>query len=172
MNAQQYENWRDFALRMATVCYGRSRRPSGAWVLEQVTEFIDGYADDHMEIQDWDSRPDYICDAFADFEHDATPGFWFEEDPRAEDQELPEGWEERAEERAELARQRWQAQFMGPVACCVRAGLDMATVITGGVVGFTVGNLRAMFPGGIPEYVQRHYPSPLDQAGPQEGLWL
>ncbi len=53
----------------------------------------------------------------------------------------------------ELYYDQWDEQYGGPVRCCIRAGLDMASAPSAGVVGFTAGDLRRMFPEGVPEWV-------------------
>lgn len=174
MTREQYQNWRDFALRMARVCYRTSRRPAASWVVEQVDEFIGSYEIAYEPVCNWDESAGTswsVSDEWASWEADETPLFNLECDYEDDDDEdLPD--EEVLDERAEKARSQWQEQFLGPVVCCVRAGLDMATTITGGVVGFAVADLQAMFPEGVPCYVQRHYDAPLDRADPSEGLWL
>jgi len=44
-------------------------------------------------------------------------------------------------------------QFCGPVTCCIRAGLDMASAPSGGVIGFTAGDIRRMYPEGVPDWI-------------------
>jgi len=178
LNDQQYRNWRDFALRMARVCYATSTRPPASWIFEQVEDFIDSYREEHEQICSWDESTNVfrssVCDEFADLEAELTPAFDLaydaENDWRRDDDE-PIDYDE-LDRRSELASDQWQRQFLGPVACCVRAGLDMATHVTGGVVGFTVADLRAMFPDGVPAYVQRHYANELDGVEPRAGVWL
>jgi len=55
-----------------------------------------------------------------------------------------------AEEYADAIVERW----LGPVHCCVRAGLDLAYSPSMGVLGFTVGDLRKMYPEGVPDWVK------------------
>ncbi len=57
------------------------------------------------------------------------------------------------DEKEDLYREQWDDQWGGPVHCCIRAGLDMAANPSGGVVGFTIGDLRKMYPEGVPEWV-------------------
>lgn len=52
-----------------------------------------------------------------------------------------------------MAREQWADQWGGPVRCCIRAGLDMAVAPSAGVVGFTAGDLRRMYPRGVPKWV-------------------
>ena len=60
-------------------------------------------------------------------------------------------------------------KWFGPVRCCLRAGIDFANdAHGGGVIGFTAGDVRRMWPEGVPEWVfgkdQRLFEGPL--AGP------
>jgi len=57
------------------------------------------------------------------------------------------------DDRADVAGEQWGEQWGGPVLCCIRAGLDMASAPSAGVIGFTAGDIRAMYPGGVPDWV-------------------
>ena len=59
----------------------------------------------------------------------------------------------RCEDIDQLFREQWDDQWGGPVCCCIRAGLDCASAPSAGVVGFTAGDLRAMYPEGVPAWV-------------------
>ena len=48
---------------------------------------------------------------------------------------------------------QWDEQWGGPVRCCIRAGLDCAFEESAGVLGFTAGDLRKMYPEGVPVWV-------------------
>lgn len=50
-------------------------------------------------------------------------------------------------------RTTWCDRYADPVKACLRAGLDIASSPSAGVCGFTAGNIRAMYPDGIPEWV-------------------
>lgn len=54
------------------------------------------------------------------------------------------------EDHYEQARDQWA----GPPECCIRAGLDCAASPSMGVVGFTAGDIRRMYPDGVPEWVK------------------
>lgn len=43
--------------------------------------------------------------------------------------------------------------WTSPVICCVRAGMDCAIAPSAGVMGFTAGDLRRMYPEGVPGWV-------------------
>jgi hypothetical protein len=48
----------------------------------------------------------------------------------------------------------WDEQWISPVRCCIRAGLDVASNPSRyGVVGFTIGDIRKMYPQGIPQWI-------------------
>lgn len=49
--------------------------------------------------------------------------------------------------------EQWDEQWGGPVRCCIRAGLDFASAPSAGVLGFTAGDLRRMYPRGVPKWV-------------------
>lgn len=49
--------------------------------------------------------------------------------------------------------EQWDEQWGGPVHCCIRAGLDFAAGPSAGVLGFTAGDVRRMYPEGVPEWV-------------------
>ena len=44
--------------------------------------------------------------------------------------------------------------YRSPVACCVRAGFDCAVKPSMGVMGFTAGDVRRMYPDGVPDWVK------------------
>ena len=44
--------------------------------------------------------------------------------------------------------------YLSPVSCCIRAGFDCAVSPSMGVVGFTAGDLRRMYPKGVPDWVK------------------
>lgn len=49
--------------------------------------------------------------------------------------------------------EQWGDQWGGPIHCCIRAGLDFAAGPSAGVLGFTAGDVRRMFPEGVPDWV-------------------
>ena len=59
----------------------------------------------------------------------------------------------RCDEIEYLYVEQWKEQWGGPVHCCIRAGLDMAVAPSGGVIGFTAGDVRRMYPDGVPSWV-------------------
>lgn len=74
--------------------------------------------------------------------------------------------------------ERWDERWGARVRCSVRAGIDMASEPSAGVVGFTVGDLRRVFRGMIPSWVTKGFkdenekPIDLNDCKDDEGVWL
>jgi hypothetical protein len=147
MNADQYERWKDFARRMVTVAVSsRKKKPSRAHTREIIEFFFECRMDPYDEwqrVKDWDytgkaagsnNYPMCVGDHIRDIAEYHVPGYWG----------LPDG------ERGEAKIDRW----MGPATCCIRAGLDLAAAPSAGVIGFTAGDLRRMYPEGVPDWVK------------------
>ncbi len=137
MTSEQLERWKDFSLRMAKSCYATNRRPYVWQIIENVEWFFDLLDDDDVpNIVDWDSEP-YVCDMCSHHEEKWIPHYW----SLPYDDEVPGVYE------------KAQGQWADPVRCCIRAGLDMASSPSAGVVGFTAGDIRRMYPEGVPAWV-------------------
>ncbi len=171
MTPEQFRNWRDFALRMARTCYAESRRPSCDWLVEQVQEFLDRVEGEADTIVDWDSPPAYVCDSASEFVWGLQPAFRW----RLRARDVSDQDEDR---RAELAEAQWEEQWGDPIRCCIRAGLDLASAPSAGVVGFTVGDLRSMYPEGLPAWLDAGFcdatgaPVSLTSLPEDSGVWL
>ena len=219
MTPEQFERWGDFAERMARTIYGDSKRPSGAWVMDQVLSIWADLRDDAGKIHNWDNGDDhlYVCDVVQEAEGCERPGFYWDITDRVKEKiqeadnalsdeirELPEHEQEEAyralnayldalrdkligedeenvRRREQLAIEQWSDQFFGPVRCCLRAGLDMAAAPSGGVVGFTAGDIRRMYPEGMPDWLgditfdqdeNGHGGIKLRDIPPEDGVWL
>jgi hypothetical protein len=79
----------------------------------------------------------------------------------------------RCEDIAVRYYEQWDKQWGSPVCCCIRAGMDLASAPSAGVIGFTAGDVRAMFPEGVPDWVfpagerLQHWPG-----GEENGLFV
>lgn len=132
MTPIEYDNWRQFSARMAFELT-RWRTPARRKrVMDTVDRLITVHVGNYdlAEVISWDDGT-YPCDAFDTLMHDWGLSHW---DDR------------RCEER--------HTDFNTMVMCCVRAGFDIAVCQSAGVAGFTVGNIRRMFPEGLPAYVR------------------
>ncbi len=55
---------------------------------------------------------------------------------------------------ADALRDAIRDLYRSPVSCCIRAGFDCAVKPSGGVMGFTAGDIRRMYPEGVPDWVK------------------
>lgn len=154
MTNGQLARWQDFSLRMARTCYARHRRPYVREIVEQVVDFFDCLdPTDAAKITDWDASPVYVCDMVSDWEREWVPHYWGVLD----------------DEYYWRARDQWA----GPATACIRAGLDVASSPSAGVVGFTFGDLARMYPEGVPEWVMAFVlPEGRTELRKDEHVWL
>lgn len=174
---EQYERWKDFASRMASVCFKRRRRPNSKEILASVEWFFARLSeDDLLCIVDWDNSERYPKESKhyrrtyqascwhchgakkSDCPHGCEEGHIYRYegpycvgDMCSENSEYwnPYYWADITDEQHE----KRQEQFCGPVTCCIRAGLDMAVSPSAGVLGYTAGDLRKMYTEGVPDWV-------------------
>lgn len=160
MTSEQFERWRDFALRMASTCWSNRNRPSRDWIVEQV-ESIFGQLDerDIPFITDWDNsepyppghlyarvdpwskhhaHPAYMCDWMSEWETETIYYYWREYATVRERAQIDAAQtradDDTADELIEAIVDRWSS----PVRCCIRAGLDCDSAPSAGVLGFTL----------------------------------
>lgn len=155
MTPEQFDNWKDFCLRMARHGFDGATARRSAGIEEEVNGFFSWYdrdSEDVRQIVDWDNSPTYICDRVSDWtarhEHYRYNRRTGNETPRAN-------------------------RFANQVTACLRAGLDCASSPSAGVLGFTVGDLRRMYPEGIPEWAIKDFDPPVTAQTPDTaGVWL
>jgi len=138
VSPEQYERWHNFALRMARACFKQNRNPNSKEIEANVERFFECLDSDALlSIVDWDnSDGDFlsVTDMCREHEDGWNPYYW-------------------SDEYGTATQQRHYQQFICPVICCIRAGLDMAVSPSAGVMGFTAGDLRAMYPEGVPDWI-------------------
>ena len=163
MNELQYERWKELSLGLAR-SYKALTPQRHKKLLEEVENCIDWVVCNGLDtVEDWDSS----------VRRDGT--LYYESAGTRVDDYL---WQNRYEfERSsrsgevELVRGR----FGDMLSACVRAGFDMAVEPSAGVIGFTVGDLRDVFEGGIPDWIADRFgenKGALLAAGRDEGVWL
>lgn len=161
MNELQYERWKQLGLGLARG-YRNLTAARQAKLLDEVECCIGYVACNGLEtVEDWDCPVerdgirwecagdrvrDYLWDGRYEFERQYKNG------------------------NIKLVRGR----FGDTLTACVRAGFDVAVAPGGGVIGFTVGDLRDVFDGPIPDWVAGHFedPAALLAAGRDEVAWL
>jgi hypothetical protein len=158
MTPEQYKHWKDFAFRMARTCYATNRRPSRDWIVDVLDDFFYELDDaDYVgSIISWDDSDgtntcvsDHVTllldeyEDLADYRCPSCRSHCY----------LRDADNCQCEEIRAAAYTQWDDQWGGPVHCCIRAGLDMASAPSAGVIGFTAGQVRRMYPEGVPDWV-------------------
>jgi hypothetical protein len=141
---QTVQAWLDFSTRLLNAYNLTKKRKEKAH--RDITEFISMYEGE--EVKDWDNAATshgLVCEHFDDYfhEHDYMDKYGGHK----------------------------VNSYFNLLRSCVRAGLDVAVGRVGGVIGFTVGDLKKIYGGKIPERVMKatgiNYSWKDD-----EGVWL
>ena len=155
MNRVQYRRWKDFATRMAERGWqareAMKKEHQGS-VIPIVADFFDRmeryFSGDIIRIETWDETRDdwtnkdqygrarmgvFVCDIVNEITDNYNPFYY-------------DGEEEKAYE-------HWDEFWGGRVRCCIRAGLDLASEPSMGVVGFRKEDIERMYPDGVPNWV-------------------
>lgn len=146
-----WEKWMQFACRMIGILDRTQQRKTK--LLKTVIDFISQYRD--TELVGWDDEheeygylSDYIDECFED------------------------GW------KVTKGGDIIQTKFFIDVCCAVRAGIDVVIPEQwhAGVVGFTAGDIRKMYPEGIPGWLQetfdKEYKESFSAAKDEDLIWL
>lgn len=159
MTPEQHARWKDFALRMAHL---PSRRPPTAWVVEMVDWWFSLHDHPKYDIEDvnsWDDGETLVCDNVITF-------LWDRSDEAMSRRRFV------SEDARRHAEERWMEQWGSAVSCCIRAGLDVVAEPSMGVLGFTLGDLRKMYPAGIPQWVVDWFDGDVREDPDETGVWL
>ncbi|NTG07179.1 hypothetical protein [Rhizobium rhizogenes] len=155
MSPDQFDRWKDFSIRMACHAFPSATQARRLKIEKEVAAFFSWYDRDSEEvakITDWDNSPSYICDQ-VDNHLESHQHYRYNHKTGCEE---PHG-----------------NKFENQVSCCIRAGLDCASEPSCGVIGFTVGDLRRMYPEGVPDWVTAGYQPPITASTPDNaGVWL
>lgn len=148
MTTEEHRRWLDFSTRLARHGWPNATEARKERISEVVQSFIEQYEDCAEKVGGWDGSEAgiYVCDDADEFlsSHCHRPA-------------NPE------------TQTRFERQFLA----CVRAGLDVASEPSAGVVGFDVGTLRGMYDGDIPPWIAQWFTPALTGAEPDTAeLWL
>lgn len=154
MTTQQFHLWQSFSRRMVVRGLGRRLRKSKNRLLGMLRDVFDSLRDEHgsdpsfiSRLRSWeDTDPPprkegpyesrtLVCDLISSLEEHWNPHYW-------------DDWR-----RNTGPYERWRERWTDALCCCVRAGMDLASEPSMGVVGFTVGDLKRMYPRGIPKWI-------------------
>lgn len=164
MTETQYERWKQFSLALAecgfTATNGK-RLPSASteYLVGLVVEFFEilesnwtwGYL---RLVESWDSSERHPTDrdGFGRSEHGP---YICDDMDRVCDEHL-----------------QLNTLWADRLHCCVRVGIDVAVAPSGGVIGFTAGDIRRVWAGKVPDWVQEYFQTPLDEFEDDTPVWL
>ncbi len=151
MNRQQLVRWNRLALGLATH-HGTMTEARRKRLCFAVVDCIDWIVARHdlADIKDWDGNQGsaYVCDDMSDYM-----------------------WEHKYE--MERRGEIHYGRFGNLIGMCVRAGFVLAVAPSAGVLGFCVGDLRKVFPRGVPTWVNGSFEQPITADTPADvGVWL
>lgn len=131
MTQEQYDNWKDFTTRMGATVYKNLTLKRKEKIKSQIANYFQwrDFQNDWPDILDWDGNGD--------------------------DYFLGEAVDEFFDEYRHWSRKEgcYTGKFYNQITCCIRAGFDMAVKQSGGVLGFSVGDIRQMYDGNVPLWV-------------------
>lgn len=163
MNTLQYERWKELSLGLAR-SYRTLTPRRYKLLLEEVENCIDWVVCNGLDtVEDWDSS--VRIDERLYYESAGT---------RVDDYL----WQNRYEFDRAYSNGHVElvcGRFGDMLCACVRAGFDMAVAPSAGVIGFTVGDLRDVFDGDIPDWIAERFAENRDAllaADRDEGVWL
>lgn len=96
------------------------------------------------------ARPYPPCDMFSEWETDCIYCNFHDLASRAEIAKRDSLDGEQDDDFMDVWTDRWSR----PISACVRAGLDVAVAPSAGVAGLTAGDVRRMWPEGVPSWVK------------------
>lgn len=181
MTEIEYQRWRDFALCMTShECRepNDDYSPCTNWVMKEVVYYLDLFKPEMAHIHGWDQgsgNPDavYPCDWTLESQwqkvryHPTTYDFTTPEE-RARFNKL---WENDEDEQAEELIDEVVERWFTPVNCCLRAGIDVVMGHFHGVVGYTMGHVRQMYPEGLPSWFAKWFDN-VDEISDDALIWL
>ena len=147
MTDEQFAHWEEFAVKMAEHYPDATKQRRGE-ILGNIKDFFEGrqYGGDWLQIQDWDGNGDTVCLA------DTVDEFF--------DDIRPDEWED-----------NYIGSLFNQTICCIRVGFDVAVKPSGGVVGFTAGDVRQFWDGKVPDWVKAFWDG-FDEIPEDEDVWL
>ena len=161
MDQIQLDRWKQFSLGLAKNAYPNITSRRRERLISEVENCIERVVcNDLSAINDWDSS-------------EYRDGRLYEESAgtRVDDWMWENRYVREIEDRKGRCEQV-EGRFGTMIACCVRAGFDVAVSPSGGVLGYTVGDVRGIFDGDLPDWVKGFFTETLDGALSHEGVWL
>lgn len=181
MSEDKFKCWHDFSFRMAKTCYRHRKSPSFTWILATLDQCFEYIKNEGVDcFVSWDisshNQEGKEVEALSDwFQECIEYEVWVQPRYFATTKEAKQldRWDDRADfDKYDQVKEEIVSRVCEPVHCCLRAGLDLVGEQSDGVLGFTVGDLKRMYPEGIPEWIASKFSKDLNQAEDKQGVWL
>lgn len=193
MNDDKFNRWHDFSLRMAKTCYRQRKSPSFTWTLATLDQCFEHIKDEGVGcFVSWDNTLPYPENHSCYGSYNEKPnkpsglGDWFMEVVEGEVWSTPHDFattkesdrldkynDKGAFDKYDELKEKIVSRVCEPIHCCLRAGLDLVGEQSGGVLGFTVGDLKRMYaPDPIPDWITNKFSEDFAQAKDEQGVWL
>lgn len=152
MTKLQYLRWKFFAIGMAKHCFLKATESRRSKLLDELEEYLNWIGEpwgdappEYSEFTSWDENIiDHVESYFSQYYHEDFNG-----------------------------RERGN-KYLNQLQCCLRAGVDVAVSPSGGVVGFTLGDVKNIFHRHLPLWVRafwEHDPR-IDTLPDDTPVWL
>jgi|SRR6185369_1250554 len=164
MTEQQFTRWYRFALRMAHRGWPRLPRKSRKKIASMIKDFFRGLDRELVaRIRSWDDT-DKCAKCVANRPEAEQTRNWYklntchcgtlvcDEVQILIEDENPNEYIDGASQGGRDYR-RWEETWGNRVQCCIRAGLDLASEPSAGVLGFEICDLRRMYRNNIPAWI-------------------
>lgn len=195
MTPEQYLRWKNFAIRMAHRGWPRLPRKSRRFVASCVKDFFRSLEQDYLREGRWRSNTDPgdrnygLLSRIRDWDNTDSHSTWRDEyghssnGPYISDivSGMEEHWNPHYWAYDSRDYKRWDERWGTRIRCCIRAGLDVASSPSAGVVGFCVGDLKRMYSGNIPPWIDAFFVNrdargrfcaPISRAPNDQLVWL
>jgi hypothetical protein len=169
----KFARWKDFSTRMARTCYAKRQSPSMEEIEADIDSFFEDYvSEEYAELYvNWDHSknfpgqsegPGYVCDMVSDL----MEYVWrhpYDHATKRQTRLLNYYWDRAMHDEYDEIKESIVERWESPVSCCIRAGIDFAYEQSAGVLGFTAGDLRGMYPEGVPDWIKSQYQGDFEQ---------
>lgn len=78
---------------------------------------------------------------------------------------------ERYESHFDRREEAWGGKFLTQITCCISAGFSAAVEANGGVIGFDIGDIKRMYPRGLPGWLVQEYEG-IEKEPDDRPIWL
>ena len=169
MSNDKFKRWHDFSFRMAKTCYRQRKSPSSTWILATLDQCFEHIKDEGVDcFVSWDEVVSDWFQEVVEYEVWVKP---YDFATTKEAKHLDQWYDKANDDKYDEVKEKIVSRVCEPIHCCLRAGLDLVGEQSGGVLGFTVGDLKRMYaPDPIPDWITSRFSPDFAQA--KDEVWI